>query len=108
LRTDGSLYVSSAIVQGMENLKVSDLMEPNGVSWNSNVINGLFNNHDREAIAKMVLLNKEGEDKRIWKFSQQGHYTVKSAYRYAMETLVDNEEYRIPGEWNIVWKMKLP
>jgi len=83
-------------------------MEPNGVSWNWNVINGLFHNHDREAIAKMVLLNREGEDKRIWKFSQQGHYTVKSAYRYAMETLVDNEEYRIPGEWNIIWKMKLP
>jgi len=26
---------------------LSGLMEPNGVSWNWNVINGLFNNHDR-------------------------------------------------------------
>jgi hypothetical protein len=97
LRTDGSSYVSSAIGQGMENLKVSDLIEPNGVSWNWNVINGLFNNHDRAAIAKMVLLNTEGEDKRIWKFNQQGHYTVKSAYRYAMETLVDMRSIRYRG-----------
>jgi hypothetical protein len=81
----------------MENLKVSDLIEPNGVSWNWNVINGLFNNHDRAAIAKMVLLNTEGEDKRIWKFNQQGHYTVESAYRYAMETLVDMRSIRYRG-----------
>jgi len=45
----------------------------------------------------MTFLNRKGEDKHVWKFTQQGHYTLTSTYRYVMETLVDNEEYRVPG-----------
>jgi len=33
---------------------------------------------------------------------------VKSAYRYVMESLVNNEEYRIPGDWMRMWKMQIP
>lgn len=85
--------MSSEMVQGMENLKVSDLIESDGASWNCEMIDGLFNNHDREVIKNMTLLNREGEDKRVWRFTQQWHHTVKSAYRYATKTLVDNEKY---------------
>ena len=51
---------------------------------------------------------QENEDKVIWKFNSKGHYTVKSAYRYAMESLVNNEEYRILGDWMRMWKMRIP
>jgi len=98
LREDRNSVVSSTRVQGTENLKVADLMDSNGVTWNWGLIAALFNEQDKAAIAKLALTNREGEDKRIWKFNSQGFYTVKSAYRYAMETLIDNEEYRVPGE----------
>jgi len=91
LREEGNSYVSSARVQGTENMKVADLMDSNGSSWNWGLIEGIFNAHDREAILKLSLLNRDKEDKLIWKFNNKGSYTVKSAYRYAMETLVDNE-----------------
>jgi hypothetical protein len=89
------LLVSSEIVQGTESMKAADLMDINGASWNWELIAGIFNEQDLEAISKLVLLNR-------------GNYTVKLAYRYAMETLVDNEEYRVPGDWTRMWKMKIP
>jgi len=75
--------------------KVADLMNINGISKNWGLIAGTFNEQDMEAILKLVLLNREREDKLICKFNHKGNYTVKSAYRYATETLVDNEEYRV-------------
>jgi hypothetical protein len=56
----------------------------------------------------LSLLNRDKEDKLIWKFNIKGSYTVNSAYIYAMETLVDNKEYKIPGEWTAMWKLKIP
>jgi exonuclease I len=108
LREEGNSYVSSIPVQGTENMKVADLMDNTGSSWNWGLIEGFFNTQDREAISKVSLMNNEKEDKLIWKFNNRGIYTVKSAYRYAMETLVDNLEYRIPGEWTSLWRMKIP
>jgi hypothetical protein len=108
LREEGNSYVSSAQVQGTGNMKVADLMDTNGSSWNWGLIEGIFNAQDKEAISKLSLLNCEREDKIIWKFNSKGSYTVKSTYRYAMETLVDNEEYRILGEWTSLSRMKIP
>jgi hypothetical protein len=53
-------------------------------------------------------LQGEEEDRPVWKFNKKGIYMVKSAYRYAMETLVDNEEYRVPGDWMQIWNFKIP
>lgn len=44
----------------------------------------------------------------MWKFNNKGLYTVKSAYRYTMETLIDNEELRVHGEWSRIWSMCVP
>jgi len=81
LREDGNSYVSSEKVQGTESMKVADLMDINGASWNWELIVGIFNEQDREAISKLVLLNRDRDDKLIWKFNNQGNYTVKLAYR---------------------------
>lgn len=35
-------------------------------------------------------------------------YTVKSAYIYAMETLIDNAEYRVSGDWMRMWNLHIP
>jgi hypothetical protein len=76
LREDKNSVVSSTRVQGTESLKVADLMDPNGVTWNWGLIAELFNEQDKAAIAKLALINREGEDKRIWKFSSQGIYSL--------------------------------
>jgi len=61
-----------------------------------------------KAISNLALLNRDGEDRLIWKFNRHGIYMVRSTYRYAMETLVDNMEFRVPGEWLKMWSLKIP
>lgn len=100
-------YVSSEKVEGMEIMKVANLMNINGASNKWGLIVGTFNEQDIEAILKLVLLNRVKEDKLVWKFNHKGNYTVRSAYRYATKTLVDNEEYQVPGEWRKMWWMKI-
>jgi len=75
------------------------MMVTQGQSWNCGINNALFNDRDKEEILKVSTSNPEGEDKLILKFNKRGFYTVKLAYRYAMESLIDNEEYRISGDW---------
>jgi hypothetical protein len=82
----------------LEHLKVEDLLSSDGIRWNWQSINELFNEMDRAEIHKIMPSLQENENKLIWKFNSKGHCTVKSAYRYGMETLVNHEEYRIPGE----------
>jgi len=33
---------------------------------------------------------------------------VKSGYHYIMENLVDSSEYRVEGNWKMLWNMKIP
>jgi len=106
LREDENLYVTSEKIQGLENTKVADLMS--GESWYWGIIAGIFNDHDRKAISKLALLNRDGEDRLISKFNRHGIYTVRPTYRYATETLVDNVEYQVSREWLKMWSLKIP
>lgn len=51
----------------------------------------LFNERDHAEIRNITSSSPENEDKLLWKFNIKGHYTVKLAYCYVMETLNDNE-----------------
>lgn len=48
------------------------------------------------------------EDKQIWRTDNKDVYTVKLAYQYAMETLIDNEEYRISRNASLLWNLQIP
>lgn len=107
-RTFDNSYISTATVHGTEHWKVADMMNVQGTSWNWGIVNELFNDRDKEEILKITIANPEAEDKFIWKFNNKGYYTVKSAYRYAMESLIDNEAYRVPREWMELWNLQVP
>jgi hypothetical protein len=92
----------------MEHWKVANLICSESKNWKWEDIDLLFNERDREEIRNLALTNSDGADKLIWKFNNKGHYTVKSAYRYAMETLIDNVEYRVPGDWTRMWNLHIP
>jgi ribonuclease HI len=108
LRTSENSYIMSPLLQGGENLKVADLMDEATCTWKWDLINAIFNDRDIREIKKMAAINGGEADHKVWKFNNKGSYTVKSAYRYSMETLVDNEEYRVPGEWMHIWNLKIP
>jgi hypothetical protein len=61
----------------------------------------LLNDRDKGEILKLVMTYLKGEDRRIWKFNNNGHYTIKSTYRFAMETLIDSQLI------GLLWKLLL-
>lgn len=47
-------------------------------------------------------------DRIIWNGSSSGMYTVKSAYRFAIEVLETNEHFFVSGDWQKLWKAEVP
>lgn len=56
----------------------------------------------------MVLQCRGGEDQLVWNRSRDGCYSVKSAYYGAMIDLIDSSKCCIPGDWNSLWKLRIP
>jgi len=59
-------------------------------------------------ILSMPIFKDMGEDKCSWKFTSHGEYNVKTTYHYIMESLMDNSDLRVPGNWMKIWNMKIP
>ncbi|GAU36460.1 hypothetical protein TSUD_166260 [Trifolium subterraneum] len=108
LRKSENSYITSPLLQGGEHLKVADLMDAATCTWKWDLINAIFNDRDIREIKKMAAISGGETDHKVWKFNNKGSYTVKSAYRYSMETLIDNEGYKLPGDWMQIWNLKIP
>jgi hypothetical protein len=87
---------------------VHDLIEEGGREWRRSAILEYFNERDAQNILNIPLFGEMKEDVPSWKFSRTGEYSVKSAYFYTMENLVDNRELRVDGEWRRIWELKIP
>jgi len=48
------------------------------------------------------------EDQLIWRLENNGHYSVRSAYRLCIEVFADNSFLHRPGNWASIWKLKVP
>lgn len=59
---------------------VSDLMHEDRRSWNVSLICSLFNSRDREAILKVLLTSGVRPDVRVWHYTSDGQFSIKSAY----------------------------
>ena len=94
-----------------EDLRVFDLIDTtdNG-TWNQVVIKQSFNSRKMQIIYPFNYTNYSlhVEDKLIWKHEKQGCFSVKSAYNFIMGSLVDNHHLWVPGEWMLIWNLKIP
>jgi len=97
INDEGRGYATSNVPMGREGMTVSELIEDDGNEWKVDVIQEVFNERDAENILAMPIMDDMGEDKRCWKFTNHGEYTVKSTYHSTMENLVDNNELRVEG-----------
>ncbi|XVF53061.1 hypothetical protein PTKIN_Ptkin05aG0069300 [Pterospermum kingtungense] len=59
-------------------------------------------------ITSIPLTSLGGSDQCIWGLPSNGTYTVRSAYRLAMETLANMEHLKLKGDWNQLWNANLP
>ena len=65
LRSEENSFISCPIINGLEHLKVEDLLSLDGIAWNWQGINELFNERDQTEIRKIMPSLQENGDKLI-------------------------------------------
>ncbi|XP_059436470.1 uncharacterized protein LOC132169451 [Corylus avellana] len=99
-----------------ENALVAELMEENPRQWNRHYIVYIFQSFGEEeatAICNLPLSRHHHDDKMIWRATNSGEFSVKSAYHLEKERLD-----RLKGEcstgvrtqavWKMIWGLKVP
>ncbi|CAA0813898.1 Unknown protein [Striga hermonthica] len=74
----------AADAQISESLKVADLLEDGGRSWDANVIRRIFTPHSAEAILKIKSMDPAKRDRWNWSGDPKGLFSISSAYAKAM------------------------
>ncbi|XP_065634109.1 uncharacterized protein LOC136069474 [Quercus suber] len=95
--------VSSLVVQGLEGIKVLDLIDPPANKWDQNLLHGLFIPHEAELIASIPLCLNKVKDVVVWPFTPSGCYTVKSRSKFlAAEHLGSQQPSSSPNDKGFV------
>ncbi|CAN0912292.1 Uncharacterized mitochondrial protein AtMg00310 [Linum grandiflorum] len=108
LPEDGNHYISAPTPQHLLDMLVRDLLDHQRSDWNAALLEQLFSPRDVQLITSIPIATAAGPDKRIWHGSKNGRYTVKSAYRLYMDTMVDRTALHRPGDWSTIWKLHVP
>jgi hypothetical protein len=96
---------------------VSDLFLANKKMWNHERLQENFIPSDMDVILKIPLTIRLMHDIEAWAYERNGCYSVRSAYRLAMEIQCVNADYKegvSSGSmeeglwWKHMWKIKIP
>jgi len=98
--------------------RVVDLLDPVSGSWDETLVKDTFSEFDAEAILKLRV-NPDMEDRHAWHFDKKGLFSVKSAYKLAVQRR-ENEMGRNAASseslpvgnsgfrWDKIWGMEVP
>ncbi|KAM0844489.1 hypothetical protein ACQ4PT_057047 [Festuca glaucescens] len=94
---------------------VNQLISPATNNWNIDLLRELFYEHDVQAITEIEIPSTGQGDRIAWHFERNGVFTVKSAYRLALDLKHQNRDTSscsmVPNGdrsiWNPIWKSKV-
>jgi hypothetical protein len=93
---------------------VSDLVDQETKTWNEELVRSLFYEVDVDHILQIKLPKMIGEDYLASHYEKNDMFSVKSAYRLALDMQEKNggegSSSKQPGErdlWNLIWKTKV-
>ncbi|CAN1261991.1 Putative ribonuclease H protein At1g65750 [Linum perenne] len=96
------------MVDGLEEFTIHGLMIPELREWDAELIETLFCSVDAGMILNMPLSSPGRRDAILWHHSRDGNYTVRSAYRLAMEKVLNNTHLYVDGDWTALWGIQAP
>ncbi|KAG8646930.1 hypothetical protein MANES_09G042601v8 [Manihot esculenta] len=76
-------YIRTEVAENMPFVRVSDLILNR--TWNAELIQTHFQQHDSDNILHIPLSLRECDDDWCWALNRKGEYVVKEGYRVAME-----------------------
>lgn len=77
VKNEDNPSISMPIIEGLENLKVADLMTPTTLTWDYELFEELFYDHDVAEISRIPLTSHGAVDNRIWNYGKNYLYSVK-------------------------------
>ncbi|CAL1404554.1 unnamed protein product [Linum trigynum] len=100
---------------GLEPSRVSDWIDPTNRSWNMDAIRNLVPEEIVQAIARVPIGPCSAQDRWIWRFTDSGGYSVKSAYRLFREVRDSPQAFDAGSsprpnkdDWKWLWDLSLP
>ncbi|KAG8476285.1 hypothetical protein CXB51_033089 [Gossypium anomalum] len=96
-----------------ENVKlVSDLIETNNRSWNTDVVMTTFRPEIARKILRIPLVELAHEDFQVWRGEMSGEFSVRSAYKLLQGTSEDPSNINLQTEsknfYRKLWKLHIP
>lgn len=94
--------------------RVSELIDPTTASWKSAIVDALFLPHEAQTIRSMPLSTQLPADKLIWTETQNGIFSVQSAYSLAVKIGqsathgVSSNNSQMRRFWRMVWRLPIP
>ncbi|CAL1371706.1 unnamed protein product [Linum trigynum] len=98
--------------------RVSDWMNEDRKSWNTNLIQRHCSSEEADAISRIHIGPAGSKDKWVWKFTTDGAFSVRSAYHELRKNQRDQilprpgtHDLNIPTSddcWNWLWSLNLP
>ncbi|XP_073026701.1 uncharacterized protein [Primulina eburnea] len=99
LREANNFWIQTPMIAGMESLMVAELMIRGCKKWDAELPNERFNAREMCEILKIPLQETPVADTRIWHYSKNGRYIVKSRYWVVSEIMFANMEVTTPEAW---------
>ena len=93
---------------------VCDLLKDGGKEWDIELVRGLFLPQDVKAILSTPINESVAMDRMVWAKEKKGSFTVRSAYRLALEVEAEggnagcSDPTKLHDAWRGVWSMNLP
>ncbi|CAM0949281.1 unnamed protein product [Alopecurus aequalis] len=94
---------------------VSDLIDPQTKTWREDLVREVFYPPDADWVLQIRLPAFNGDDWLAWSCDQTGMFSVKSAYRLALDlkdkelgTGTSSKPARDRDLWNVIWKTNVP
>ena len=98
--------------------KVAQLIDSEAGTWKAEFIREIFLSHEVEIILSIPLSPQMPEDSKLWVWSKNGLFTVRSAYKVSLKLLRKTSLMRPTGDgfdntevarlWKTVWKLHCP
>ena len=79
----------------VEDLAVSDLIDPELHIWRRDMIMGMFHSEDAKALCRIPLSQRSIPDSIFWLHNKNGNFYVKSAYKLARQIQLHGDRQRL-------------
>ena len=112
-----SFKVCSPRRQGVDVARV-DLMDCRKGKWDMEKVNNIFLPHEAKVILSIPISPSLSEDSLVWAWTNNGSFTVWSAYGVALQALKEGQQNSDKGTssdnskmtniWKSIWQLKCP